>query len=255
MIGKKLGLGRARFILGGAAPIPTSLLAWFQSLDIVVQEIYGMTEDCGFSHGDHAQGIRIGTVGRAWPQVESHIGENAEILVRHPGLMKGYYKDQVTTDAVFTRDGFLKTGDIGFEDKDGYLTITGRLNDQFKTEKGKFIAPAPIETKLLALDEVDQVLVVGSGLPQPIALVVLSTTAKSRSRDTLVPAIVKGLADINEGAERHEVLKKVVVLRNEWTIENDLLTPSLKVRRNKVEEMHRARYTDWYASTDQIIWE
>jgi long-chain acyl-CoA synthetase len=163
MIGKKLGLGRARFILGGAAPIPTSLLAWFQSLDIVVQEIYGMTEDCGFSHGDHAQGIRIGTVGRAWPQVESHIGENAEILVRHPGLMKGYYKDQVTTDAVFTRDGFLKTGDIGFEDKDGYLTITGRLNDQFKTEKGKFIAPAPIETKLLALDEVDQVLVVGSG--------------------------------------------------------------------------------------------
>jgi long-chain acyl-CoA synthetase len=254
-IRKKLGLARARFILGGAAPIPTSLLEWFRSLDIVIQEIYGMTEDCGFSHGDHALGIRIGTVGRAWPDVLCSISEEGEILVRHPGLMTGYYKDEVTTEAVFTSNGFLKTGDEGFEDKDGYLTITGRKNDQFKTEKGKFIAPAPIETKLHALDEVDQALVVGSGLPQPIVLVVLKATARSRPRDVVSSAILSGVARINENIEKYEVIRKVVVLRDEWTIENGLLTPSMKVRRSQVEKIHRGRYVDWYAHKDEIIWE
>ena len=162
-IRKKLGFGRLKLIVGGAAPIPVSILEWFSKLGINIAELYGMTENCGFSHGDHGSNIKFGTVGRPWKGVDVKVSEEGELLIKHPGLMKGYYKDAETTAQTFTSDGFLKTGDKGTIDRDGFLTITGRIKDQFKTDKAKFVAPGPIETKLLANKDIEQVCVVGNG--------------------------------------------------------------------------------------------
>lgn len=252
---KKLGLSKARIIVSGAAPIPVSLLQWFNKIGIAIHEIYGMTENCGYSHGDHGDSFRLGTVGKPWNGVACRLGDEGEILIKHPGLMVGYFKDPETTKSVFTDDGFLKTGDKGTIDKDGFLTITGRLKDQFKTDKAKFIAPAPIEIRLLANKDIEQVCVVGSSIPQPIALVVLSATAKTKAADAIRESLHKTLLEINVHLETYERLAKVIILKEDWTIENGLMTPSLKVKRNEIEKIHVHRYSIWYREDAVVIWE
>jgi len=252
---KKLGLGKARIIVCGAAPIPVTLLEWFKKIGIEVHEIYGMTENCGFSHGDHGKFFRFGTVGRPWKGVLCRLGDEGEILTKHPGLMLGYYKDPETTKQVFTSDGFLKTGDKGTIDPDGFLTITGRIKDQFKTDKAKFIAPAPIETRLLANKDIEQVCVVGVGIPQPIALIVLSAVAKGRPAESVSQSLHSSISEVNHTLENYERLAKVVVLKDDWTIENGLMTPSLKVKRNEIEKIHVHKYAAWYQETSIVIWE
>ena len=169
--------------------------------------------------------------------------------------MTGYFKDPETTATVFTSDGFLKTGDKGTIDEDGFLTITGRLKDQFKTDKAKFIAPAPIETKLLANKDIEQVCVVGSGIPQPIALIVLSAAAKAKAVEVVVNSLAYSLTEINLSLENYERLAKAVILKEDWTIENGLMTPSLKVKRNEIEKIHLHRYSSWYRATAVVVWE
>jgi long-chain acyl-CoA synthetase len=169
--------------------------------------------------------------------------------------MKGYYKDPETTASVFTEDGFLKTGDKGTIDAEGFLTITGRMKDQFKTDKGKFIAPAPIEMKLLKNEDIDQVCVVGIGIPQPIALIVLSVLGKAKSRNILSAALAAQLDEVNADLEPYEKLKKVVVVQSDWTIENGLLSPTLKVKRYEVEKIHLPNYPIWYKERETILWE
>lgn len=252
---KKLGLGKARIIVCGAAPIPVTLLEWFKNIDIGVHEIYGMTENCGFSHGDHGKYFRFGTVGRPWKGVSCRLSDEGEILSKHPGLMVGYYKDPETTSHVFTTDGFLKTGDKGTIDQDGFLKITGRINDQFKTDKAKFIAPAPIEIKLLANKDIEQVCVVGVGIPQPIALMVLSVAAKRKSVEEVSQSLHDSLSEVNDTLESYERLAKAVVLKEDWTIENGLMTPSLKVKRNEIEKIHFGKYSAWYHHSSVVIWE
>jgi long-chain acyl-CoA synthetase len=255
MLRKKLGFGRTRFIISGAAPLPISLLKWFKTIGIDIHEIYGMTENCGYSHGDHGDTLRLGTVGRTWPGVECKLGDEGEILTRHPGNMIGYFKDSETTAQVFTADGFLKTGDQGRIDNEGFLSITGRLKDQFKTDKGKFIVPAPIELKLLGNNDIGQTCVVGMGIPQPIALVVLSPAAMTKPKDLLERSLSQTLAIVNASLDNHERLAKIIVLVQDWTIENGLMTPSLKVKRNEVEKIHRHRYPKWYDMPDEVVWD
>src|SRR5688500_18732822 len=181
LIIKKLGLSKASLIVCGAAPTPVALLNWFNKLGLEIRETYGMTENTAYSHSNYRL-IKNGTVGQAWPEVDVKCDEQGEILIRHEALMQGYYKDPLTTASVFTEDGFLKTGDQGVVDSQGFLSITGRIKDQFKTDKAKFIAPAPIELKLSSNPDLDQVCVVGTGLPQPIVLVTLSTVGKAKSQ-------------------------------------------------------------------------
>ena len=169
--------------------------------------------------------------------------------------MAGYFKDPETTLSVFTPDGFLKTGDKGTIDEDGFLTITGRLKDQFKTDKAKFIAPAPIEIKLLANKDIEQVCVVGSGIPQPIALIVLSAAAKGKPVGAVGDSLAYSLTEINLSLENYERLAKAVILKEDWTIENGLMTPSLKVKRNEIEKIHLHRYSTWYRETSVVVWE
>jgi long-chain acyl-CoA synthetase len=254
-IRKKMGFSRLKLIVGGAAPIPATMLSWFHSIGVDLREIYGMTENSGYSHGDHGNHVKIGTVGKQWPGIETKLSADGEILVKHAGLMKGYFKDEETTQQVFTADGFLKTGDKGFIDEEGYLTITGRLKDQFKTDKAKFIAPGPIETKMLANKDIDQICVVGMGIPQPIALIVISSLAASKSEQEISESLERTREAVNKTLEDYERIAKMVVLPDPWTIDNGLLTPSLKVKRNEIEKIHLSQYPRWYKMNESVVWE
>jgi long-chain acyl-CoA synthetase len=253
-IRKKLGLAKARVVVCGAAPTPASLITWFDKLGIKVREAYGMTENTAFSHCNLDK-IKLASVGQPWPGVKVKLGDDNEILINSKALMKGYYKDDQTTSQVFTIDGFLKTGDQGMIDDEGFLFITGRIKDQFKTDKAKFIAPAPIELKLLANRDIDQVCVVGLNLPQPIALVTLTPVAKEKSRQDVTAGVAETLKHVNKDLEDYERLQTAVILKTEWTVENTLLTPSMKVKRNEIEKIHQPRYIEWYGKKQEVIWE
>jgi long-chain acyl-CoA synthetase len=253
-IRKKLGFSRTILIVGGAAPIPVELMKWFSKLGIIIREIYGMTENCGYSHGDHGPSPRLGTVGRPWPGIEARISEEGEILTKHPGLMKGYLKDEAESAKAFTSDGYLKTGDKGVIDNEGFLTITGRIKDQFKTDKAKFIAPAPIEMKLTSNKDIEQVCVVGTGIPQPIALVVLSAAGKAKSSEEIKASLNQSIEEINPSLESYERLEKAVVISGEWTIENGLMTPSMKLKRNEIEKIHLKNYPLWFTKKEVVVW-
>jgi long-chain acyl-CoA synthetase len=231
---RKLGLSKTHTVVCGAAPTPVFLLMWFKALGIEIRETYGMTENTAYSHSNFRM-IKMGTVGQAWPEVDARCDADGEILIRHDALMKGYYKDPVTTAKVFNEEGFLRTGDLGVIDDQGFLTITGRLKDQFKTDKAKFIAPAPIELKFLENNDLDQVCVVGTGLPQPIVLITITSDARDKPKQTIETEIQNTVDQINGTLESYERIEHAVILNNSWTIENGLMTPSLKVKRNAVE--------------------
>ena len=253
-ITKKLGLSKAGLKGTAAAPIPVSLLHWFDKLGIRLREIYGMTENCALSHANQKE-IHFGTVGPAMESVEVRFTDEHEILTRHAALMMGYYKEPAMTAEVMTADGYLRTGDQGSVDADGFLTITGRVKDLFKTDKGKYISPAPIEMKLMKNSDIEQVCVVGMGIPQPIALVNLSAIGKSKSKEEIMQSLSASLIEVNPTLEHYEHLRKVVIMKEEWTINNGLMTPTLKVKRNDVEKIHLPKYPIWYAQSTTVVWE
>ena len=254
MLVKKLGLSRALIKATGAAPIPKSLLVWFQKLGITIREIYGMTENSGFSHANQEE-VRFSTVGKPLPAVEIKFSADDEILTRHQALMMGYYKEPEMTSQIFTENGFIKTGDCGKPDKDGFLTITGRVKDIFKTDKGKYVSPSPIEMRLLKNTDIEQVCVVGMGIPQPIALVVVSATGRSKSREEIAKNLSASLVEVNAIVEDYEKLKKAVIMKTDWSIANGLMTPTMKVKRNEIEKIHLPKYPTWYALEGTVVWE
>lgn len=254
-IKKGLGLSEAMNTLSGAAPIPVSLIEWFKTVGINIQEAYAMTENCCYSHASLNNDIKIGYVGKPLPKCEVKLGENKEILTKHEALMSGYYKEPELTKEAFTSDGFLKTGDEGYIDKDGFLKITGRVKDLFKTAKGKYVAPSPIEMKISINSNIEQACVVGTGLPQPIALVTVSASGKIISKEELSSDLEETLSSVNPALDAHEQLSKVVVVKNDWTIENGLLTPTLKIKRNEVEKLYSPKYEKWEKEKGSVVWE
>ncbi len=245
-IKRSLGLGEASTILTGAAPTPPSLIRWFDQLGIRIQEAYAMTENCCYSHVTLRDNIKIGFVGQPLPSCQVRLGPNDEIEMKHPALMTGYYKEEAMTQEVFTADGFLKTGDEGYIDPEGFLKITGRVKDLFKTAKGKYVAPSPIEMMFANNTDLEQVCIVGSGLPQPMALITLSATGKKSIPGEMDKTFNSLRLNINEGLDDHEKIAKIVVLTEEWTVENNLLTPSFKIKRNAIEKRYAEHYESWY---------
>jgi len=254
MIIKKLGLAKAPTIVCGAAPTPVALLEWFNRLGMQIRETYGMTENTAYSHSNFRL-IKNGTVGQAWPEVDVRLDEHGEILIRHKALMKGYFKDPATTAAVMTDEGFLRTGDQGTIDAHGFLTITGRVKDQFKTDKAKFVAPAPIELKLSSNTNIDQVCVVGTGLAQPIALMTLSAHGREKPQQVVQTEIHHTIQQANKTLEKYEHIQVAVILQESWSIENGLMTPSMKIKRNAVEKRYESRYIEWVQRDETIIWD
>ena len=253
-IRRGLGLSRARWILTGAAPMRASLFEWFDRVGIVICDVYGMTENLAYSHAN-VRHIKYGTAGQKWLDVEVRLSEEGEIQVRHAGMMKGYFREPELTAETFTEDGFLKTGDIGTIDADGFLRITGRVKDQFKTDKGKYVAPAPIELRLQKNPDIEQACVVGTGLPQPIALVTLSARGKSRAPADVALSLEQSLRELNRELQSYEQLEKAVVLSGEWTVDNGLMTPTLKIKRNKVESLHQSHYMEWFQQKTTVVFE
>ena len=159
------------------------------------------------------------------------------------------------TAEMFDHDGYLKTGDTGVIDSEGFLTIVGRVKDQFKTDKGKYISPAPIEMRLLENKDIAQVCVVGMGIPQPIALTVLTEAARAKSKEEIVVSLSATLEAVNLHLESYEKLETAVIMQKEWTQENGLLTPTLKLKRNALEKIYVPRYPGWYHEKGNVVWE
>ena len=244
-IRKGLGLSKARNIFTGAAPTPISLIKWFNRIGIQIQEAYAMTENTCYSHVSFKNNIKIGSVGQALPFCDVKLSEENEILIKHDALMDGYYKMEEETRKTII-DGWLHTGDEGSIDQNGFLKITGRVKDLFKTSKGKYVAPSPIEMKLSANKNIEQVCVVGIGLPQPIAIIVLSERGKNKTKQDLIFSLDRTLEVINPKLDSHEKIHNLVVVKDEWTVENKLLTPTMKIKRNAIEKLHKESYNRWY---------
>ncbi len=255
-----LGLDHCEFAAGGAAPMPPALLNWYARLGLPIVEVYGMTENCGVSHATLPGVQRPGTVGPTYQGVECKIDPaNGEILVRSHGTMLGYYKEPELTQQAVTPDGWLHTGDKGTVDAEGYLKITGRVKDLFKTSKGKYVAPAPIEDKLVMHTSVEACCVTGANLGQPLAVLMLNAEAidASRSaagREALQLSLTAHLQAVNAGLDPHEQLDSLIVVTEPWTVDSGFITPTFKVKRNRVEEVYGARYEAWAGSREAVIW-
>jgi len=254
-----LGLEHVRFAGSGSAPIPAELIAWYRKLGLELLEGYGMTENFSYSHVNRPGNVRVGYVGEAYPGVEVRISDEGEIQIKSPGDMMGYYKMPEETKAAFTEDGFLKTGDRGEIDEQGRLKITGRTKELFKTSKGKYVAPAPIENKVLLHEQIEMACVGGNGMPQPYCLVMLSDDARAKATDPAVrEAIAASLAtylnEVNATLDHHETMQFVAVTTDEWTVENGMLTPTLKLKRRSVDERYGESVPKWYDEKKKVIW-
>ena len=249
-----LGLGEAENVFTGAAPTPASLINWFAKLGINIQEAYAMTENCCYSHVTRNDAIKVGYVGQALPECDVKLSDVKEIMVKHEALMDGYYKEPKLTAETMT-DGWLHTGDEGYIDDEGFLKITGRVKDLFKTTKGKYVAPSPIELAIEENSDLDQVCVVGDGIPHPIVLLVISESGALKSKTELTDSILKTLDGVNPELDHHEQVKKGIVVKEAWTVENELLTPTMKIKRNPIEKIYHKNYETWYESNDRVIWE
>ncbi|MET1078071.1 MAG: AMP-binding protein [Pseudomonas sp.] len=240
-----LGLDRARVLVSGAAAIAPALLDWYRRIGLTLCEGYGMTEHFAYGTFNRPGQVRFGSVGRSMPDNELRIAEDGEILFRSPALMLGYYLDPEKT-AKTLRDGWLHTGDKGEVDAEGYLRITGRLKDIFKTSKGKYVAPGPIEGAIAQNLMVEQVCLMGSGLDQPLALIELSPAARALAREQVTAALEASLRRLNEQLLPHERLSHFVLVREPWTVDNGCMTPTMKIRRAVLE----ARFADQVARLD-----
>lgn len=237
-----LGLEHCHLLGSGSAPIPPSLIAWYHKIGLNISEAWGMTENSAYSIINHPFDARkIGTVGHAVEGCEIKVAETGELLVKSPGLMQGYYKQPEATEACFDKDGFFHTGDLCSIDSDGCVTITGRVKDNFKTSKGKYVAPVPIERKLAQDPHVELICIIGSGLPHPIALVQLSEGAALQPREEVRTSLKATLDSINPNLESHETVDAIVVVSEAWDVENDVLTPTLKIKRHVLEARFSAK--------------
>ncbi|WP_116107805.1 AMP-binding protein [Lewinella sp. IMCC34191] len=253
---KGLGLDQSRRNVSGAAPIAEATKKWFARIGIPISEAYGMTENGAVSHMIYADQHRPGSVGRTLPGTECRIDpETQEVLTRSPNTMVGYYKSPDKTAETLDADGWLHTGDQGRIDEDGFLYLTGRVKDTFKTAKAKFIVPSEIEDKFAGNPDVDQMCILGLGMPQPLLVVSLSEIGQDRDRDAVRTDLEQQLAIVNEKLPSYKKVASVVVAKEPFSVENDRLTPTLKVKRPQVHNFYRERMEGWIMGTERVIFE
>jgi long-subunit acyl-CoA synthetase (AMP-forming) len=258
---KGLGFDAVRFAGSGSAPIPPDVIQWYRDLGLELLEGYGMSENFSYSHVSYPGRARVGYVGEAYPEVQARISAEGEIQVKSPGNMLGYYKAPDLTKEMFTEDGFLKTGDQGEVDDKGRYKITGRVKDLFKTSKGKYVAPAPIENHLMTSEHVEQACCTGVAQPQPHGLLMLSESTRGRmkkndlSKDVVTKDLEKHLGWVNQQLPQHEQLDFFVVVKEPWLIENGFLTPTMKIKRATLEKHYGPKADGWYSTKQKVIWE
>ena len=254
LVRQGLGLDEAVVIITGAAPMPVPLIQWFRGLDIHIQEAYGMSENLGAVSLMPPDAIKDGTVGKVYAGMDVKIDpETGELATRCSWLMRGYYKEPALTAKTMI-GGWLYTGDVAEVDADGYLTITGRVKDMYKSPKGEYIAPAQIEFGFAGNNHIEQVCVAGQNLPQPIALVVLSDVARNLDRNALTHSLEETLDELNPRLHSYERVKKIVVMAEPWTVENNRMTPTMKIKRNVLETDFAPDFERWYAEEASVVW-
>lgn len=254
-----LGLDATRMAFTGSAPLPEQITQWYRSLGLELLDVYGMTENFSYSHYSRPGLSRLGYSGQAMPGVECRIAEDGEILLKSPTMMLGYYRQPELTAQNTTEDGFFRTGDRGELDEIGRLKITGRVKEIFKTSKGKYVAPAPIENKL-SHPKVEAVCVTGPAFAQPFALLMISAAAKSdladdAAREALRAELHALRDEVNATLEDHEKLDFVVIVENNWTTDNDFLTPTMKIKRARIEDHYLTAARAWAELGQAVILE
>lgn len=258
-IRRALGLDRCWCIISGAAPLSLETMGWFSRIGIEICQGYGMTENGIYCSTNLPGANRPGSVGRPFPdsQVKIDGSDNAEgeILNRHGGVTPGYFNNPGKTAELFTQDGWLKTGDIGHQDTDGYLWITGRAKEIFKTAKGKYVAPAPIESALAAAGGIDYLCLAGAELTQPTMLAVLDAAERRQSHDAVKARLTEAMAKVNANLEPHERIARIILVKDDWSIDNGLLTPTLKVKRAEVEHRYRDLLEKENRNPEPVVWE
>ncbi len=247
--------GKLRFCITGGAALSDEIYLIFTGAGISILQGYGLTETSPVVTSNTPMHTRLGTVGKPIRNVEIRIAEDGEIEVSGPNVMLGYFNKPEATQRVFTEDGWFKTGDIGTIDEDGFLKITDRKKELFKTSGGKYIAPSPIEQLILGSRFVSQVVLVGNGRKFPAALIVpnfeqLESYAKHKDLEMqthtefcrnprIIDLIERQIAELSKHLSRYERVKKIALLENELTVEGGELTPTLKVKRRVVNEKYR----------------
>ncbi len=254
-----LGLEHVRVAISGSAPIPSELIQWYRDLGLELLEGYGMSEDLAYSHASQPGSGRVGYVGLPMPGVDVKISEEGEILIKSPGNMMGYYKQPELTAESYTEDGYFRTGDRGEQDEDGRLKITGRVKELFKTSKGKYVAPVPIENLLNNSAKVELSCVTGAGHPQPYALILPAEEFRSQLGNETARAAFESelealLQDINQEVEAFERLQFLAVTNDPWLIENGFLTPTMKIKRSKLEDTYGPKANGWYEAGQRVVW-
>ncbi|MEM8661933.1 MAG: AMP-binding protein, partial [Pseudomonadota bacterium] len=229
-----LGLDQVEYCLTAAAPTPPALIHWWQRLGLTLMEGFGQTEAMGVILSSESQ-RRIGSIGKPIGEVEVRITDEGELTVKADGCTPGYYKQPEKT-AELVRDGWLHTGDKVRVDEDGFIFITGRVKDYFKTIQGKFVAPPPIEGEFAKNPYAEQQCLLGRGFSKTVMIAVLTEEAKSSPQEEVGEAMLETVREINDAIEHHARIGAVIVSSEPWTIENEVLTPTLKIRREKVEE-------------------
>jgi long-chain acyl-CoA synthetase len=254
-----LGLSAVRLAASGAAPLPEDVLLWYRRVGLPLVEGYGMTETT-ITHLPRPNSVRPGYVGPALSGVETRISGAGELLVRSPMNMAGYYRDPESTSNCFDSDGYFHTGDLVTMDADGQIRIVGRIKDQFKTSKGKYVAPAPIESLLAEHHAVEACCLMGAGLPNPLALIVLNRDDKDRcgdpqGRKELEESLDQYLTEVNQQLDPHERVAFLAIVDDPWTIENGLMTPTFKIRRNNIESLYLERIDVWRSRNTRVVWD
>jgi long-chain acyl-CoA synthetase len=257
---RNLGLHTARYAASGGAALPLEILLWYRNLGLELFEGYGMTETA-ITHLPPALGrIRPGYVGSAIEGVQVKVSEEGELMIKSPMNMLGYYKDPHLTRDAFTVDGFFRTGDVVHLDSDGQIKIIGRHKELFKTSKGKYVAPSPIETELMAHPALEACCVMGEDLPSPFAVVVLSPEARKgcadpMAREVLEQSLLERMSEVNDKVDPHERMRFIAIVDGPWTIGNELLTPTLKIKRAALERRYLSSVESWQKRKNPVVWE
>ena len=249
-----IGLDNTKLIISGASALPTSTINWFQKIGVNIQETYGMTEAMGIVVLQPRDDIRSVRTGKTFEEGLIKVDpETNEILVKNSWMFSGYYNEPELSIASFDKEGYYKTGDTGEYDSDGYLKVKGRLNDTFKTTKGEFIVPVPIENRFIGNTFIEQICVIGIDLPQPMALIQLSEKSKSVNFDELKKSLLETLNKVNAQLHLHEKLNKLIATSERWSLENNILTPTNKIKRDTIHSTYNHLYEDWYDIKEKFI--
>jgi long-chain acyl-CoA synthetase len=218
-----------------------------------------MTEQFALATSSLPGQSRIGYVGNPTACCEVKLSDTGEMLTRGPAHMQGYFKEPEKTRETMTEDGWLKTGDLGEFDEQGRLKIIGRAKEQFKTSKGKYVAPAPIEGKLSAFTKIEACMVSGAAFAQPFAFAMLpagrwNALKAPEARKAFTDELAAHINAVNEQLDPHERLDFVAVVSEQWTVESGFVTPTLKLKRNVVERHYAPHFEKWAKARQSVVW-